>query len=457
MNMNTPRTRTLAAMAILLAILPVLSPARMEAQSPTGTPPASPKPTPGTDGPNPGPPRGLVFTVEVYALSQDDAAQVLEESGSGEARHEAVLTLMKHGKARLETLVSEAGKSGGRTVVESADEVRYAVEYNPATEMEMPLLPTAIETRHVGDTIEAEINEFPDSSACNLNMSLQRVRLLGFSYCYANTKEAPVIAQPQFQHDNLATVMTLAMGHAEFLGTLSNPPDIDEGTQKTPAEEVRLAFGKMDAVELGWSTARPDGVLSNPPGLELEFTFYSLDREAARQILSEGFQDAHCYNAVKAFADRHQAKLERVTVLKTNSGQRAVVEEINEARFPTEYGAFSSGTNAAAWKVVEPTAFETRNVGLVFEVEPTLDPTGKLVDINMVPRLEVDHGNLQTGTILDQNEPQPLFESRKITTDITARVGEQTFIGTFNPPADDGVNGRKDTGRVWFGFVRATL
>jgi hypothetical protein len=464
-------------MAIALAnIFSALGPVRMEAQSPGAAPPAPPKrapsahdPTPGPkgsggggapgiEGPRPGPARGYVFTVEVYALAQDDAAQVLEESGSGEGRHQAVLTLMKEGKAQLETLLSDVGVFGQRSVVESCDEARYPTEYTSATGTNGPLFASAFETRDVGDIIETEITEFAGLNACNVNMVLQRVHLLGFPNSYANT-ESPGIARPLFRHDKLTVGMTLALGDAEFLGTLSNPPQSEEGTQKAPNEEVRLAFGKMNAMDLGGQaidSARPEGGSSVPPNVEMELTFYSLDREAARQILSEGFQGEHCYDAVKALADKHEAKLERLTVLKTNPGQRALVEEVNEMQYATEFGMFSSGTDTMSDEaVVQPKSFQTRNLGLTLEVEPSVDPSGKRVDINMVPDLVSDAGDLRTPGV--EAEPQPVFETRKITTEIATLAGEQTFIGTFNHPGDDGVNGRKDTGRVWFGFVRATL
>ena len=476
--MNTPRTRALAAMVIVLAnILPALSPTRMEAQSPTRTPLAAPKgdaavknpapknPAPGTapqagapgmDDPDPGAVMGFVFTVEVYALAQDDAVQVLEDGGSGEGRHEAVLTLMKEGKARLETLLSDVGVCGQHSVVESCDEARYPSEYTSTAGMNSPLFASAFETRNVGDDLETEITEFAGLNACNLNMVLHRVRLRDFPYSHANTPESPDLARPRFQEDKLTVSMTLAMGQTEFLGTLSNAPQFEDATQKAANEETRLVFGKMNAMDLGSQAidaARPSGGSPVSPNVELELRFYSLDREAARQILSEGFQGEHCYDAVKALADKHEAKLERLTVLKTNPGQRAVVEEVNEMQYATEFGVYSSGTNAAP--EVQPTCFETRNVGLTFEVEPGVDPSGKVVDINMVPDLVSYAGDLQIPGV--GAEPQPVFETRKVTTEIATLIGEQTFIGTFNHPGDDGVNGRKDTGRVWFGFVRGKL
>lgn len=490
--MTIPRTRALAAMAILLAnTLPLLNPTPMEAQSPAQTPPVAPQRDPFVKDsePNASPQAAptlarivnLEFTFEVYALAQDDAAQVLELSGSGEARHTAVLALMKEGKARLETLLSGVDKSGQRSVVQSVDEVRYGTEYEFKPGTEPSLFFTEFETRSAGDTVEFEPTLSADGKLCDLNFVPQRIRLLGFPYVYGNPQNQPALVQPIFQTAKITTSITVATGETDFLGTMSRPPQFEDAEQKAPGNETRLAFGRIDSVDLGTyrdDVARPWGPPLTQANVELELTFYSLDREAARQILNDGIKSEACYNAVMALADKHEAKLERLTVLKTKSGQRAVVEEINEVRYPTEFGLTSdprpspspgppgsswpgfqsvSGTNAAASAKAEviPWSEETRNTGLTLEIEPSVDPSGKMVDINLVPNLVSDEGPLQGGVA--NNETQPLFETRKIVTSFTALIGEHTLIGTFSDPGDDGVNGRKDTGRTWFGFIRPTL
>lgn len=470
------------AMAILLAnTLPALSQTPAAARSPAtpshaATPPTAPKRDPFVKNQTPGAssradkgsppiPQSLAFTFEVYALSQDDAAQVLEESGTGEARHAAVLALMKEGKAHLETLLSCVTKSGQRAVIESVDEVRYGTDSRGTRMVDGSIFSYDFETRNVGDTLEFEPTESPDGKFCDLNFVPQRVRLLGFSDVSGNLQKPLAVAAPEFQTGKITTAITMVMGESEFLGTMSNPPQLDDAEQKAPGNETRLAFGRMDSTYTGSAsvdTARPEVPTNIPPiplNIELELSFYSLDREAARQILSEGFKDESCYNAVKALAGKNEAKLERVAVLKTKLGQRAVVEEVKEVRYATGFGLGSSGTNASASAKADvvPTAFETRNAGLTLEVEPTLDSSGKVLDINMVPQLVSYEGDLRRSDGGAQVEPQPLFETRKIVTALDTPIGEHAFIGTYSDPGDDGVNGRKDTGRVWFGFIRGTL
>lgn len=401
----------------------------------------------------------LMFIMEVFAMPQEDAAAVLQESGTGEARYGATVALMNAGKARLETLLCCGDKSGQRSVVESVDEVRYATDYTWGT---IPPCPGAYETRNVGDTLEFEPSLSADGTICDLNLVPQRVRLTGFFPAYGLNHNPTTVIEPRFECQKFTSEMTLDVNQMEFLGTISRPPRFDEGVQNPPAEEVHLAFGKLAAIDLGAAdlptvdfSKLPPGAPQPPqPALEMELSFYSLDREAARRILMGSLDGDTCFDAVKALADKGQAKLERLALLQTESGQRAVVEEANEVRYATEFYPLASGSSGQSLNDPEPRAVETRNAGLTLEVEPTLGSDNKMVNINIVPQLVSYEGDLQNGV---QIGPQPMFETRRITEAIVAAVGQHALLGTYSHPGDDGVNGRKDTGRTWFAFLQTRL
>ena len=103
------------------------------------------------------------------------------------------------------------------------------------------------------------------------------------------------------------------------------------------------------------------------------------------------------------------------------------------------------------------TAFETKNVGFISEAEPILGEDGATVDANFALTFTRHLGPLEVTGIAKTYPPRPLFESRKFTGSATATVGAQQFLSTFNLPVESGVNGRKDDGRVWLGFVRVVL
>ena len=77
----------------------------------------------------------------------------------------------------------------------------------------------------------------------------------------------------------------------------------------------------------------------------------------------------------------------------TKTGQRAVIEIIRELRYATEWK--EDAEKKGAWL---PTAFETRNVGITLEVEPTISKEGAL-DLQLIPQV-VEHlgwADVETG------------------------------------------------------------
>lgn len=154
--------------------------------------------------------------------------------------------------------------------------------------------------------------------------------------------------------------------------------------------------------------------------------------------------------------------------LATKSGQRAVMEQVDEFRYATEFDPPGSAkvtettaeeTGVANAPVVpatappvqpapakttttesvnegSPTSFETRNVGVTFEVEPNIDPNGRTIDLNMVPqhvrlrgmRKTVVEGPQEGKKIIVE---QPEFVTHKLTTSISVEDGDYTLLGVF--------------------------
>jgi len=470
----------------LLTVLAIVtSVAAGHAQAQSASPSHTPNRDPFVKGPNAAAAtsgtltfQNLIFTVEVYSMAQDDAAQVIELSGSGETRHDAVLALMHAGKARLEALLCCGCKAGQRSIASSTDEVRFASEFSGGT----PQYPTAFETRSAGDTMEFEPSLSGDGSRCVMNIVLETVRLTGFPPVFSH--KATPIEMPCFQTQRITATHMLDVGQMEFLGTFSRAPQFNLPVGSS--QQVRLAFGKIDRIEIGTEridanlpaglrkqlqssgegtgqiNLQPPSVANGahekdptPANVELTLSYYSLDRETAREILSKGFAGDACYVAVKALTDKNQARLERVTVVRGPSGERSAVDEQDEVRYPVEFNLLQSGTGASLVNAgSQPTLTETRNLGLALEMEPAVNSAINAVDLNLVPTLTAYEGDIMEG---QQLVPQPLFKTRKITTNILVPIGQHALVGTFSDPGDDGVNGRKDTGRTWLCFVRATL
>jgi hypothetical protein len=198
--------------------------------------------------------------------------------------------------------------------------------------------------------------------------------------------------------------------------------------------------------------------------------------------------------AIKLIAEK-KATLIGWPVLATKSGQRAVVEQIDEFRYATEYdppgrsivtksipgqtnnssggilgqtpGVESSIETVASTasadgadslvppddstKVIEtttsisegaPTAFETRNIGVTMEIEPVVGPDGRTIDLNLVPqhvrflgmrKAEIEQKGSNKKSVVEQ----PEFLTNKVTTSIQVMDGEHTLLGVFkvnDPP-----------------------
>ena len=403
----------------------------------------------------------LCLSLEVYSLDQNDAAKLLGENPGGPARHDRVRELVTKGKARLETVLSDVTKPGQRSVVEQIDEVRYGNEFQRGCGQEMLPRPIVFETRNVGDTFEWEPVLGAGNQRCDLNLVVCTVRFGGF-VDFLEPQQKLAFAQPRFDTRKITTSQSLPVGGMQLLGTLSGAPhygmpDGSNADKKGGSLETRLLFGRIDTVRLAPQPAQPRSMSGV---LEHHLSFFSLDREAARIILGEVAKPGAVYAAVQPLLERKEARLERLLVLKTKSGQRATIEEIEEVRYLAGTNGKTENEPADRTKAKQAPGldvWETRNTGLTLEIDSALAPDGALVDMTLVPQFVRLLGNLQVEGIAQKYLPQPVFETRKVTTSLCAALGEQAFIGTFNQPADTGVNGQKDTGRVWLGFIQTKL
>jgi len=150
----------------------------------------------------------------------------------------------------------------------------------------------------------------------------------------------------------------------------------------------------------------------------------------------------------------------------TKSGQRAVIEVIEEFRYPTEFdppqipqtfspptGSIIGGANTPNIFPVTPTtptSFETRNTGVTLEVEPTVAPDNYTIDLNLVPQVVEFEGFINYGSPIStiNTNPlaplagagasivitpnvinQPIFSTRKVTTSVTVWDGQTVVLG----------------------------
>ena len=140
------------------------------------------------------------------------------------------------------------------------------------------------------------------------------------------------------------------------------------------------------------------------------------------------------------------------------SGQRAKIEVIREFIYPTEYdppeipnqvGGGIGGGSVEVFPVTPatPTAFETRNTGVTLEVDPVLGADEFTIDLNMAPEVVefdgfINYGspistsatNFLTGApeqvvITENRIEMPVFNTRKVTTQVTIWDGQTVALG----------------------------
>jgi general secretion pathway protein D len=156
----------------------------------------------------------------------------------------------------------------------------------------------------------------------------------------------------------------------------------------------------------------------------------------------------------------------------TRSGNRAVIEIIREFRYPIEFeqpqipqtfGNTQGGgvilgaggavnplafTNSGSFPVTPttPTTFETRNTGVTLEVEPVIGPDGASIDMQLAPQVVEFEGFINYGSpiqttstnalgqsIINVITPnvinQPIFSTRKVSTNVTVFDGATVVLG----------------------------
>ncbi len=142
----------------------------------------------------------------------------------------------------------------------------------------------------------------------------------------------------------------------------------------------------------------------------------------------------------------------------TKSGQRATIEIVREFRYPAEYDlpqvGGGAGTTFEPVIPTTPTSFETKNVGITLEVEPTVGPDNFSIDLILAPRVVEFEGFINYGspifasvaplltngliTVLGDSTVfeatanvinRPVFSTREVTTEVTVYDGQTVVLG----------------------------
>ena len=231
---------------------------------------------------------------------------------------------------------------------------------------------------------------------------------------------------------------------------------------------IALAF--HPAHTLAQAAAEPPangGDQDSPASLSITEETFSLPIADADHLLHDVPSDALRYARLREMVSGNKARLERLTVLRTKSGQRAVSESVNELRYGTEFRPPEPPRSPSDGKYVPvpekpmpenlvknggiPIAFETRNVGDTLEVEPILEPDGITIGLNLTPQSVRYVGERVEGS--QHPVKTPIYEMAKISAGISVRDGQPYLLGTLNPPFGSGLAREQKEQRVWLDFL----
>ena len=213
--------------------------------------------------------------------------------------------------------------------------------------------------------------------------------------------------------------------------------------------------------------------------VEFDLLVVQMPDSLATPLIPELRDAAHstkASNEVMKLIAAKKAKLIGWPVLTVKSRVRGVIEQSDEFRYATEFEAPGrsevtkllperkdvSSTTAGdptsaldsaddSKKLFEktvsisegiPRAFETRNLGVMFEVEPIIADDGRTIELTLVPqhvrllrmrKTEMEMNGAGKGVVV----PLPEFASNKVVTTISVIDGEHTLLGVFkleDPP-----------------------
>lgn len=154
---------------------------------------------------------------------------------------------------------------------------------------------------------------------------------------------------------------------------------------------------------------------------------------------------------LRALSQNKAVDLVSAPKVTTKSGQRATIEIVREFRYPSEYDlpqtTSVAGTVLTPVVPTSPTSFETKNVGITLEVEPTVGPDNFSIDLILAPRVVEFEGFINYGSpifadatvvgfpvsgrvLLTENIiNRPVFSTREVTTEVTVYDGQTVVLG----------------------------
>lgn len=185
---------------------------------------------------------------------------------------------------------------------------------------------------------------------------------------------------------------------------------------------------------------------SPPATIRADMQMVSVSPAAARQLIP-AFEDSKtapdAWTHLQEMIGSGEAKLIAWPIVCLQSGARADAGSFVEQRYPTEFN-FPSGVSSFAplptltptWIPTTPTGFETRNVGVTFEVQAWVEAEGQVIDLRLVSQFVRPAGfqywRSQKSPLGSYGlQQQPYFQTANVTTQMHVHRGQPALAGVF--------------------------
>jgi type II secretory pathway component GspD/PulD (secretin) len=207
-------------------------------------------------------------------------------------------------------------------------------------------------------------------------------------------------------------------------------------------------------IEIFEQVLRAIGV--HPNQVEIDVTFVAFDLKLIEEIARKSDRAAPTGEEIKVLWREGKGKISGTSKIVTRSGVNAQSKGVDEFIYPTQFEATTCSNGVADALNAVPTSFETREVGFIQNVTPTVGPDGYTIDLTLVPELceLLDWDDVGVGlTGADGKETQahmrvPRFHSRNLTTSIVLWDGETVIAGAM--PNNEGTE-------ITYAFISARL
>ena len=194
--------------------------------------------------------------------------------------------------------------------------------------------------------------------------------------------------------------------------------------------------------------AWPAAADNRPKNIRVCVQFIEMPHPALTQLLAaKEVTGPALHDQAMALVKDGQARLLESCLVICRSGQKATVETIREVIYPAEYEPPQIPCSIHLPPIprqpsprlhhTTPTAFETRNAGVTFEIEPTLGSDAHIINLRLAPEVVAQTG-VETSMEYrddwgDASLRMPVFETWKTNTGVTLVAGQFEFVSVIAP------------------------